>query len=84
VNVPKSIHNAIYKDLIVGLTQARLEADLTQQVIADRLGKPQSFIAKIEGLERRIDIVEFFEIAKAIGFDPVPLIKEIWEQVEAE
>ena len=84
MNVPKSIHNAIYKDLIVGLTQARLEADLTQQVIADRLGKPQSFIAKIEGLERRIDIVEFFEIAKAIGFDPVPLIKEIWEQVEAE
>ena len=83
MNVPKSIHNAIYKDLIVGLTEARLDADMTQQVIADRLGKPQSFIAKIEGLERRIDIVEFFEIAKAIGSDPMPLIKEVWEQVEA-
>jgi len=84
VNVPKSIHNAIYKDLIVGLTEARLDADMTQQVIADRLGKPQSFIAKVEGLERRIDVVEFFEIARAIGFDPMPLIKEIWERVEAE
>ena len=66
------------------LTQARIDAELTQQVIADRLGKPQSFIAKVEGLERRIDIVEFFEIAKAIGSDPMPLIKEIWERVEAE
>jgi len=82
VNVPKSIHNAIYKDLIVGLTQARLDAELTQQVVANRLGKPQSFIAKVEGLERRIDIVEFFEISKAVGFDPLPLMKEIWERVE--
>ena len=68
----------------MGLTQARIDAELTQQVVANRLGKPQSFIAKVEGLERRIDIVEFFDIAKAIGFDPVPLMKEIWEQVEAE
>jgi len=37
---------------------------------------------KVEGLERRIDIVVFFEIAKAVGFDPLPLMKEIWVQVE--
>jgi len=30
----------------------------------------QSFVARVESGERRIDVVEFLNIAKAIGFDP--------------
>jgi hypothetical protein len=34
-------------------------------------GRPQSFIAKYEGGERRIDVIEFIAIARALGADPV-------------
>jgi hypothetical protein len=38
--------------------------------------KPQSFIAKYEGGERRIDLIEFIEIARALGADPIKLFRE--------
>jgi hypothetical protein len=41
---------------------------------AVRLKKPQSFVAKYEGGERRIDVVEFIAIARALGADPLKLI----------
>jgi len=37
---------------------------------------PQSFIAKYEGGERRIDVVEFIAIARALGADPVKLFRD--------
>ncbi|WP_240633804.1 helix-turn-helix domain-containing protein [Caulobacter flavus] len=49
------------------LVEKRKEAGLTQRELADRLGKPRSFVSKIEGRERRIDVVEFIAIAKALG-----------------
>jgi transcriptional regulator with XRE-family HTH domain len=50
---------------------------LTQQELAKRLHKPQSFIAKYEGGERRVDVVEFVTICKAIGADPAKLLKAL-------
>jgi transcriptional regulator with XRE-family HTH domain len=52
------------------LVATRREAGLTQAQLADRLGKPASFIAKIEIGERRVDVVEFAAIAKALKLDP--------------
>ena len=42
---------------------------MTQQQLADRLGKPQSFISKYEGGERRIDVIEFIAIPEALQMD---------------
>ena len=52
------------------LVASRRDADLTQAQLAERLGKPASFIAKIEIGERRLDVVEFTAIAKALKVDP--------------
>ena len=52
----------------------RIAAGLTQARLADHLNRPQSFVAKYEGGERRLDVVEFMEVAKAIGFDPAEFI----------
>ena len=71
-----TIHNAAYKDLIAALVLARKDAGLTQQVLADRLEKPQSYIAKIEGLERRIDVIEFLMLAHEMEIDPIPIIDD--------
>ena len=43
------------------------------------LDKPQSFIAKYEGGERRIDVVEFVTICRAIGANPAKLLKALLE-----
>lgn len=71
----KAFHSQEYADLIQGIVNARLKANLTQQDVADRLEKPQSFVAKIEGNERRLDIAEFVDYARALGRDPVELLR---------
>ena len=47
------------------------------QQLADRLGKPQSFISKYEGGERRIDVIEFVAISEALQMDASRAIREI-------
>ena len=59
------------------LKKRRIAAGLTQRSLAARLNRPQSFVAKYESGERRIDVVEYLEIAKAVGFDPSELIREL-------
>lgn len=70
----KSFHTQEYADLIQGLIEARKNAGLTQQEVADALGKPQSYVAKIEGCERRLDIAEFVEYARALDWIPAELL----------
>lgn len=56
------------------MKEMRIAAGLTQAHLAGRLNRPQSFVAKYEGGERRLDVVEFMEVAEAIGFDPTEFI----------
>jgi transcriptional regulator with XRE-family HTH domain len=56
---------------------ARKKAGLTQHDLAERLGKPQSFVAKYESGERRIDVVEFLAICRAIGTSPIQLLRTL-------
>lgn len=59
------------------LIQAREDAGLSQQDVADRLGRHQTYVSKCERGERRMDLIEFLEIAKAIGFNPNTFIKKL-------
>ena len=71
----KSVHSAgqaAFCDLMIG---ARKTAGLTHRELAKRLRRPQSFVAKYEGGERRVDVVEFIEICRAIETDPNKLLK---------
>jgi transcriptional regulator with XRE-family HTH domain len=69
--VAKSIYSKRYRQFLDLLIQARKEADLTQVEVASRLDRPQSFVSKYENGERRLDVVEFLDVAKAIDFDAV-------------
>jgi transcriptional regulator with XRE-family HTH domain len=60
----KSIHSSEYKTVIRKLREVREAAGLTQQEVAEKLVKPQSYISKIERGERRLDIIELSKIAK--------------------
>ena len=72
----KSLKSAEYARLVALLVAAREKADIKQQPLAAKLGKPQSFIAKYEGGERRIDLIEFVAIARALNADPMKLFRE--------
>lgn len=73
----RSIHSAEQRRLRALLIEAREKAGLTQAEVARRLKRPQSFVAKYEGNERRIDVVEFIQIARALGVDPRDLLAAV-------
>ena len=73
----KSLYTERNQVLLEQLVAARNAANLAQQEVADLLGKPQSFVAKYESGDRRLDVVEFLEIADLIGFDAVKILKKI-------
>lgn len=75
----KSIHTPAYQALVDFLVDARRKAGLTQKELARRLGKPQSFVAKLESRERRLDIVEFLIVSRVLGFDPCEAIRRVEE-----
>jgi transcriptional regulator with XRE-family HTH domain len=72
----KSLKSAEYERLIALLVAVRHAAGVRQQKLAEKLGKPQSFVAKYEGGERRIDLVEFIAISRALDADPLKLFKD--------
>ena len=77
----KSLHSDEYEAFLQVLIAARKDAGITQQDLADTLGKPQSFVSKYERRERRLDVVEFITIARAIGLDPSETIREIESRI---
>lgn len=72
----KSTHTPLYQHIIQALAAARKERGITQTQLAETLGKPQSFVAKFEGRERRLDIAEFLLICQALGADPIVLLQK--------
>ena len=62
-SMSKSIYSKDYKAIIEHLKTARLDASLSQQAVAVKLGKPQSYISKIESGERRLDVAEMKKLA---------------------
>jgi transcriptional regulator with XRE-family HTH domain len=73
----KTLRTDGHAKLIALLKEQRLRANLTQQQVADRLGVPQSFVAKYEGGERRLDVLEFIEAAAALGAEPTELFAAV-------
>lgn len=78
----KSTHTPEYQRLIELLVETRRAAQLTQQQVADRLGKPQSYVAKVEGAERRIDVLEFAALVKAMNSNPTVLLDSLLSELE--
>ncbi len=73
----KSVHSEAQKALGKMLREARLTAGLTQAQLASQLRKRQSFVAKVEIGERRVDVVEFIEITRVLEADPATFLKAI-------
>ena len=79
----KSVFTEEYEQLLTRLIQARKGAALTQQELAQRLGRIQSFVSKYERGERRLDVIEFIHVAHAIGVNAADLVATIEKGLHA-
>jgi DNA-binding transcriptional regulator YiaG len=73
----KSIHSPQHQKLRELLVAARKKAKLTQAEVAEQLGRPQSCVAKYEGGERRLDVIEFMQVARTLGADPTKIMRSL-------
>lgn len=78
--MPSTLHSARYSKFRVALIRARKGANLTQEALAAKLSKPQSYVSKYERGERRLDVIEFLDIAGALGFDPTSFIRRLLQK----
>jgi transcriptional regulator with XRE-family HTH domain len=73
----KSTNTPQYRAVLDRLIAARKASGLSQAELASRLGRPQSFVAKIEIGERRIDVIEFLELARILGVSPASVLENL-------
>ena len=52
-------------------------ASMTQSQLAEKLGEYQSFVARLESGQRRIDVIEYIEIARVLNFDAAKALKKL-------
>lgn len=76
-----SIYADEYQLLIKLLRTARREKGLTQQQLASALKRPQSFIAKVENGERRLDVIEFAHFARLLSLEPAGVLETVMKGV---
>lgn len=75
--MPKSVYSARYTQFRKLLVDARIAANVTQEELAARLGRPQSYVSKYERGERRLDVVEYLEIALVLKIDSAALLEKL-------
>lgn len=73
----KTLGTARHKALVTMLIEARERAGMTQTDLAGKLGEYQSFIARLESGQRRVDVVELIELGEIIGFDPKAMVETV-------
>jgi transcriptional regulator with XRE-family HTH domain len=80
--MPKTVFTGANQAVVEVIRQARVGAGLTQAELAARIGRDQSHVSLIEGSQRRLDLVEFHQISRALGQDPVALFARIASRID--
>ncbi|QXW25625.1 helix-turn-helix transcriptional regulator [Acinetobacter johnsonii] len=70
-----SIHDPRYKKLIQELIAIRESKEVTQVELASSLKKPQSYIAKVENFDRRLDILELKDWLSALDLSIISFLE---------
>ena len=81
--MPKTIFGGDHRHLVEVLVQARQKSGLTQAQLANRVQKDQTFISIIERGQRRVDVLEFVALARAMEADPARLFAEVLKRLPA-
>lgn len=80
----KSIHSPAQQIFCSLLRDERKKACFSQAGLAEKLDKPQSFIAKVEKGERRVDLIEFLAIMNVLNANPEKFIRKFKKMTTLE
>jgi len=75
--VTKSVFTKQYSLFLSLLISAREDKGLSQRALSKKLKKVETYVSKYERGERRLDVIEFLEVAKALGVDPCEIIRKL-------
>lgn len=75
--MPKTIFGGEHRHLVAVLVEARRASGLTQAELAAKVGKDQSFVSIIERGQRRVDLLEFVDLARAMKVEPTRLFADV-------
>lgn len=75
--MPRSRSSPRQKCLEALIIEARKRADLSQAEVAQHLRRPQSWVSKVESGERRLDVVEFIELAEVLGIEASKILTKV-------
>jgi len=73
----KTLETQRHRTLIDLIVRQRHAAGLSQTDLADLLGEYQSFVARLESGQRRLDVIEFLDLAEILNFDPAKAISAL-------
>ena len=79
--MPRTQSSEAYGAFTRALIAARKDAGLTQTEVAERIGKKQALISIIETGIRRVDVIEFCALARAMGYEPASLFERISKEL---
>lgn len=72
--MPAWVSSPLHREVISALVRARKEAGLTQRDLAGKIGRPPSFVGKVEAIERNMSVLEFIEWTRALGISAQGLL----------
>ena len=73
----KSAHDPRYRQMCEILKGIREERSMSQMALATKLKRAQTYVSKVERGERRIDVVEFLDLTRALGVDPFGILRQL-------
>ena len=76
-----SVYSEAQATLISILISAPNQSGLLQAELAEAVGKDQSYISNIERGQRRVDVIEFYDLACAMKVDPIELFASLVRQL---
>lgn len=79
MRMPKS---AAHMKFAQWVKETREALSMSQVQFATHVGRTQSYIARTETGERRMDIIEFIELAHALGASPPKLFQRVYERIK--
>lgn len=80
----KTLYSEEYAIFLRLLREERVSRGIFQSELSDRLGEHQSFVSKVEGNVRRIDVIEAMSWCRALEVDWLTFQGKLLEAIEAQ
>ena len=65
------------------LRNLRERQGLSQVAVAKRLNRHQSFVSKYECGERRLSVIEFIDVVRALGAEPAAVLRRFLPAIDS-